>query len=62
MADKKKMTPQRRYHEKHAYNMTVTFFDTTEADMIGKLKSVENRSGYIKQLIRADIARESQKQ
>ncbi len=32
---------------------------TTEPDIIAKLDSVDNLSGYIKDLIRADIAREA---
>lgn len=32
--------------------------DTTEKDIFDKLESVENVSGYIKALIRADIAAE----
>ena len=30
---------------------------TTEMDIVEKLESVENKSGYIKSLIRADIAK-----
>ena len=30
----------------------------TESDILAKLESVPNKSGYIKSLIRADIARE----
>lgn len=30
----------------------------TEADILEKLSSVENKAGYIKSLIRADIAKE----
>jgi hypothetical protein len=33
---------------------------TTEMDIVEKLESVENKSGYIKSLIRADIAKGEQ--
>ena len=32
--------------------------NSTEADILKKLSSVENKAGYIKGLIRADIAKE----
>lgn len=34
------------------------FSDLTDADIIERLESQENKQGYIKQLIREDIARE----
>ena len=35
--------------------INVTFFNSTDADVIEKLKSVPNKVDYIRQLIRADI-------
>lgn len=48
-------TPQNRYELKHAYTVSVKLIDNTEQELIDKLKSVPNKAGYIKQLIRADI-------
>ncbi len=53
---KKKQTPQERYAEKYKKQYSLPCFTTTEQDIIDKLESVKNKSGYIKQLIRADIA------
>ncbi len=53
----KKETPQDRYHKAHTKLFNIRLVTTTEQDIIQKLESVENKSGYIKDLIRADIAR-----
>ena len=37
---------------------TIKVVKTTEADIIEKLDSVQNKAGYIKKLIRKDIAEE----
>ena len=52
------MRPQDRYNQAHTKKYAFRFMLTTEADLIEKLESVPNKAGYIKSLIRADIARE----
>ncbi len=53
----KKQTPQERYAAKYKKQFSLPCFTTTEQDIIDKLESVPNKSGYIKQLIREDIAK-----
>lgn len=52
----KKQTPQERYAAKYKKQYSLPCFTSTEQDIIEKLESVPNKAGYIKQLIRADIA------
>lgn len=52
----KKLTPQQRYAKKNIKQFKIDCMMSTEADIIKKLESVPNKAGYIKQLIRADIA------
>lgn len=52
----KKLTPQERYAAKYKKQYKLDCFTSTERDIIEKLESVPNRAGYIKSLIRADIA------
>lgn len=51
-------TPQDRYHKAHTVSLTIRIMKNTEQDILQKLDSVQNKAGYIKSLIRADIARE----
>ena len=51
----KRETPQERYEKKNVVRITFKVRKTTEPDILEKLESVENKSGYIKSLIRADI-------
>ena len=53
----RKETPQERYAKKYKKTYLLPCFTTTEQDIIDKLESVPNKSGYIKALIRADIAK-----
>ncbi len=53
----RKQTPQERYAAKYKKQFSLPCFTTTEQDIINKLESVPNKSGYIKQLIREDIAK-----
>lgn len=52
----KKLTPQQRYAKKNIKQFKIDCMLNTEADIIKKLESVPNKAGYIKKLIRADIA------
>ena len=54
----KKETPQDRYARKYKKQFSLPCFTTTEQDIIDKLESVPNKSGYIKRLIREDIKKE----
>lgn len=58
----KKITPQERYAKKYKKQYSLPCFTTTEQDIIDKLESVPNKAGYIKELIRADIAAEKKQQ
>ena len=60
MSERKK-TPQERYAAKYKKQFKIDCITTTEQDIIEKLESVPNKAGYIKQLIRADIAKGKQK-
>ena len=59
LAMEKKLTPQQRYAKKNIKQFKIDCVTTTEADIIKKLESMPNKAGYIKQLIRADIASEN---
>lgn len=52
----RKLTPQARYAKKNIKQFKIDCVKSTEADIIEKLESVPNKAGYIKSLIRADIA------
>lgn len=54
--EKRKQTPQERYAAKYRKQFKIDCITTTEKDIIEKLESVPNKAGYIKNLIRADIA------
>lgn len=57
MSDKN-YEPQKRYADKYKKQYKLDCFTSTEMDIISKLDSVPNRAGYIKSLIRADIAKD----
>lgn len=54
----RKLTPQERYAKKYKKQFKIDCVTRTEADIIEKLESVPNKAGYIKSLIRADIAKD----
>jgi len=55
--EERKETPQERYHKAHTVNVNIRLMKNTEQDIIEKLRGVPNKAGYIKALIRADIAK-----
>lgn len=63
MEEKKKRKPyynkehQAKYKAAHVRRYVLAANDRTDADIIARLESVGNKQGYIKQLIRDDIAR-----
>ena len=48
---------QARYDEKATTQVKLKLNLTTDADILAKLDSVDNKQGYIKALIRDDLAR-----
>lgn len=57
----KKETPQDRYHKAHTANVAIRFMNNTATDLLNRLDSMPNKAGYIKQLIRSDMAQPEQK-
>ena len=55
--EEKKTTPQERYDKKNTKVITMKLNKGTDADILEKLANVPNVQGYIKELIRADMAR-----
>lgn len=55
--EQRKETPQERYHKAHTISVNIRLMKNTEQDIIERLNSVPNKAGYIKSLIRADIAK-----
>ena len=49
-------TPQDRWERANIKRLQVKLHTTIDADILNKLDSVPNKQGYIKQLIRQDIA------
>lgn len=50
-------TPQNRYRKKNLWTLSTTFNRATEPGLIEQVKRQDNKQGYIKALIRADIAK-----
>ena len=53
----KPQTAKERYDATHTRKITMKLNLKTDADVLDKLDSVESKQGYIKELIRADLAR-----
>ena len=51
------MTRQEKYDSTHTVQVKLKLNITTDADILEILNSVENKQGYIKELIRADKKR-----
>lgn len=49
-------TASAKYHASHIKRLPVNLNDRTDQDIIQHLRGVDNVQGYIKTLIRADIA------
>lgn len=49
-----KYEAQERYDKENTIRITIKLNKKTEADIIEKLNSVDNKQGYIKRLIRGD--------
>ena len=59
---KKKNEYNLEYNATHIKQIKFGFSLEHDADILEKLDSVPNKQGYIKDLIRADIARSAQKE
>lgn len=53
----KKLTPQARFDREKCTRVYIKLVNNTDADIIAHLDSLPNKQGYIKALIRADIAK-----
>ena len=51
---------QERYNKQNTVSIAIRLMKNTEQDIIQKLDSVPNKAGYIKSLIRSDIAKEKE--
>lgn len=62
MTEKKKMFNKAeydlQYEREHCYKFGGKFYEKSDHDVIEKLKSVPNRTDYIRQLVRKDIEKE----
>lgn len=55
MASEAQKRATQKYDQNNTRRITFKFNLNTDADILEKLDAVENRQGYIKQLVRADI-------
>lgn len=53
----RKLSPQDRYNKEKTTTMNIRFMKNTEQDLIDHLNAQPNKAGYIKSLIRADMAK-----
>ena len=54
----KNLTPKELYDKEHTKVYTFRVVKSTECDIIQKLDKQKNKAGYIKSLIREDIAKD----
>lgn len=52
----KKLNPQARFERDKCTRVSIKLVNTTDADILAHLETLPNKQGYIKALIRADIA------
>lgn len=55
MASKAQAAASDRYDRAHTVQLKLKLNKTTDADILERLGTVDNKQGYIKALIRADI-------
>lgn len=53
----KKLSPQARFEKDKCTRVSIKLVNNTDADIIAHLEKQSNKQGYIKALIRADIAK-----
>ena len=59
MTSESKRSAQRRYDKKNTTQVLLKLNTKTDADVIGKLTSVDNKQGYLKELVRSDLRNNS---
>lgn len=52
---KTKYAAQRKYDKENAVQIAIRFYTPSDDDVIERIRSVENKTDYIRQLIRKDI-------
>lgn len=52
---------QKKYAKEKSISFNIRLFPATESDIVDKLNEQDNKAGYVKQLIREDIAKENKK-
>ena len=52
-----KLTPQARFEKEKCTRVSIKLVNNTDADILAHLAKQPNKQGYIKALIRADMAR-----
>ena len=60
MSEPQQYARQIKYQKEKCQRVYLNFVTTTDADILEHLEKQPNRQGYIKALIRADIAKSSQ--
>ncbi len=50
----------KKYRKKSILHVGIDFNRNTEPELVEKIESVENRSGYVKELIRRDIEKKKE--
>lgn len=60
MNNETKYAPQMKYDKNNTTQIKMKLNKNTDADIIEKLETVENRQGYLKELIRNDIKKDAQ--
>lgn len=58
--EEKKLTPQARFEKEKCTRISIKLVNNTDADILEHLAKQPNKQGYIKSLIRADMAKSSQ--
>ena len=53
----KKMTPAARFEKEKCTRVSIKLVNQTDADILAHLAKQSNKQGYIKALIRADMAK-----
>ena len=55
MSNESKYAPQNKYDKNNTIQIKMKLNKKTDADIIEHLETMENRQGYLKELIRSDI-------
>ena len=55
--EEEKRSANEQWKKLNTTNFTIRLYNSTDADVIAKIKSVENKTDYIRQLILKDISK-----